>query len=68
MSKVEEIMQAIRDLDEREYVALREAMDEMDKAEWETERARAAQEFHARGLTDHDIDRAVAELRHESRR
>jgi hypothetical protein len=67
MSKVEEILQAVRALDDDEYVALRQALDEMDRVDWEVERARATQEFHARGLTDEDIDAAVMRLRYEGR-
>jgi hypothetical protein len=63
MSKVEEIVQAIRALNDDDYVRLRETLDELDKAEWEAEREKAAREFHARGLTDEDIDAAIAELR-----
>jgi hypothetical protein len=67
MSKVEEILQAVRALGHEEYVALRQALDEMDKAEWEAERAKAARDWAASGLTDDDIDEAVRRLRYEGR-
>jgi hypothetical protein len=67
MSKVEEILQVVRGLRHEEYLELRQALDDLDKAEWEAERARAAQEFRARGLTDDDIDEAVRQLRYEGR-
>jgi uncharacterized membrane protein len=67
VSKVEEILQAIRALGHEEYLELRQAMDEMDKAEWEAERARAARDWAASSLTDDDIDAAVMRLRYEGR-
>jgi len=44
MSKVDEILEAVRALSDDEYVRLREALDQMDKAQWEAERARAARD------------------------
>jgi uncharacterized membrane protein len=67
MSKVEEIVEAVRALSDDDYVRLREALDEMDKAEWEAARAQAARDWAASGLTDDDIDAVVMRLRHEGR-
>jgi uncharacterized membrane protein len=67
MSTVEDILQAVRALKDDEYVRLREALDEMDKSEWEAERARAARDWAASGMTDDDIDAAVMRLRYENR-
>ena len=43
--------------------AVRRALDEIEEREFQEERARATHEFHARGLTDDDVDRAVDEVR-----
>ena len=67
MNKVETILRAVRELNHEEYLELRLAMDEFDEAEWEAERARASADFHARGLTDDDIDEAVRRHRYEGR-
>lgn len=67
MSKVDEIMNAVRDLTFEEYLQLRTAMDALDEAEWEAEREKTAQEFQTAGMTDEDIDRAVVKRRYESR-
>ena len=67
MSKVDEILQAVRALSDDDYVRLREALDEMDRAEWDAERARAARDWAASGLTDEDIDAAVLRHRYEGR-
>jgi hypothetical protein len=67
MSTVAEVVAAVRQMTEEDREAVRRALDEIEEREFRDERARATQEFHARGLTDDDIDRAVAELRNESR-
>jgi hypothetical protein len=59
MSKVDEILQAVRALSDDDYVRLRDALDEMDKTEWEAARARAAPDWAVSGLSDEDIDAAV---------
>jgi hypothetical protein len=67
MSSVAEVVAAVRQMSEEDREAIRRALDEIAEREFQDERARATRDFHARGLTDEDIDRAVAELRHESR-
>jgi hypothetical protein len=67
MSTVAEVVAAVRQMTEEDRDAVRRALDEMEEREFQDERARATRAFHARGLTDDDIDRAVAELRNESR-
>ena len=67
MSSVTEVVAAVRQMSNDDRDAVRRALEEMDEREFQEERSRATREFHARGLTDDDIDRAVAELRHESR-
>ena len=67
MSTVAEVVAAVRQMTEEDREAVRRALDEMEEREFQDERARATRDFHARGLTDDDIDRAVAELRNESR-
>jgi hypothetical protein len=64
MSSVAEVLAAVRQMSEADREAVRRALDEIAEREFQEERARATREFHARGLTDDDIDRAVAELRH----
>ncbi|MFO0810272.1 MAG: hypothetical protein U0746_16745 [Gemmataceae bacterium] len=68
MSKVQEILRAVRELSHEEYLELRASMDEFDEAEWEAARTQAARDWAATGLTDDDIDEAVRRRRHESRR
>ncbi len=67
MSSVAEVVAAVRQMTEEDREAVRRALEEIDEREFQEERDRATREFHARGLTDDDIDRAVAELRHENR-
>jgi hypothetical protein len=67
MSSVAEVVAAVRQMSEEDREAIRRALDEIAEREFQDERARATRDFHARGLTDEGIDRAVAELRHESR-
>jgi hypothetical protein len=67
MSSVAEVVAAVQQMSEEDRAAVRRALDELEEREFQEERSRATREFHARGLTDDDIDRAVAELRHESR-
>ena len=67
MSTVAEVVAAVRQMTEEDREVVRRALDEIEEREFQEERARATREFHARGLTDEDIDRAVAELRHEGR-
>jgi hypothetical protein len=67
MSTVAEVVAAVRQMTEEDREAVRRALDEIEEREFQDERARATRDFHARGLTDDDIDRAVAELRHQSR-
>lgn len=67
MSSVAEVVAAVRQMGEEDRNAVRRALEEMDERAFQEERSRATKEFHARGLTDDDIDRAVAELRHEGR-
>lgn len=67
MSNIAEVLAAIRQLSDDERVAVRRALDEIEERAFQIERARATADFHARGLTDDDIDRAVAELRREGR-
>ena len=64
MSTVAEVVAAVRQMTEEDREAVRRALDEMEEREFQDERARATRDFHARGLTDDDIDRAVAELRY----
>jgi hypothetical protein len=68
MSSVTEVVAAVRQMSEEDCDAVRRALEEMEEREFQEERAWATREFHARGLTDDDIDRAVAELRRESGR
>jgi hypothetical protein len=67
MTKIDEILDTVRNLNHAEYVELRQAMDSMDEAEWEVEQTRAAKQWQNSGLTDDDIDAAVFRRRHESR-
>jgi uncharacterized membrane protein len=67
MTKIDEILQAVRALSHEEYIQLRQAMDAMDEAESQAERAQAARDWAASGLTDDDIDAAVLRHRYESR-
>ena len=67
MSSVAEVVAAVRQMTEEDREAVRRALEEIEEREFQEERAKATREFHARGLTDADIDRAVAELRNEGR-
>jgi hypothetical protein len=67
MSSVAEVVAALRQMSEVDREAIRRVLDEIADREFQEERARATREFHAPGLTDEDIDWAVAELCHESR-
>ena len=67
MSTVAEVVAAVRRMSEADRDAVRRALDELEEAEFQAERARATRDFHARGLTDDDIDRAVERMRRESR-
>lgn len=59
MSNVAEVLAAVRQMSDAERDAVRRALDELEEMEFQEERARATRDFHARGLTDDDIDRAV---------
>jgi hypothetical protein len=67
MSSVAEVVAAVRQMAEQDRQAVRRVLDEIEEQEFQEERKRATREFHDRGLTDDDIDRAVAELRRENR-
>ena len=67
MATVDEILDAVRCLSFEEYVKLRSALDSLDETEWNAELARSTEQWNKSGLTDDDIDRAVARRRHESR-
>jgi hypothetical protein len=67
MSTVAEVVAAVRRMSEPEGDAVRRVLDELGDAEFRAERARATRDFHSRGLTDDDIDRAVEQHCRESR-
>ena len=67
MATVDEILNAVRSLSFDEYIKLRSALDSLDETEWNAELARSTDQWRKSGLTDEDIDRAVARRRHESR-
>ena len=67
MATVDEILDAVRSLSFEDYVKLRSALDSLDETEWNAELARSTEQWNKSGLTDDDIDRAVARRRHGSR-
>jgi hypothetical protein len=64
MSSVAEVVAAIRQMSEQDRDEVRRVLDEMSEREFQEERAQAARDWAGSGLTDDDIDRAVAKLRH----
>jgi Arc/MetJ-type ribon-helix-helix transcriptional regulator len=66
MSSVAEVLAAVRQMSDVDREAVRRTLDEIEEREFQEERVRATREFHARGLTDDDIDEAVRRLRYES--
>jgi hypothetical protein len=67
MSTVEQILNAVRGLSFEEYLQLRSALDSLDETEWKAELERSTKQWNESGLTDDDIDRAVARRRYENR-
>ena len=67
MSNIAEVLAAVRQMSDDDREAVRRALDEIEERAFQEERIRATADFHARGLTDDDIDEAVRRHRYESR-
>ncbi|HEV3085294.1 MAG TPA: hypothetical protein VGY66_36400 [Gemmataceae bacterium] len=68
MKKVDDIVAAAERLDARDFIRLRQKLDQLEKKRWRTELARATKEFRAAKLTDEKIDELVLKRRYEGRR
>ncbi len=68
MKKVDDIVAAAERLDARDFVRLRQKLDQLEKKRWQTELSRATKEFRAAKLTDAKIDKLVLKRRYEGRR
>jgi hypothetical protein len=68
MSTVEEIVQAVSNLDSAQFVKLRKKLDRLEAQIWQRELAQTTQKMAKAKLTDEDIDRLVLRRRHENRR
>ena len=68
MSTVEEIVQAVSNLDSAQFVKLRKKLDRLEAQIWQRELAQTTKKMAKAKLTDEDIDRLVLRRRHENRR
>jgi hypothetical protein len=67
MASVTEIVDAVRSLTFEQFLEFRAALDGLEIEEWRSELAKSTADWERSGLTDDDIDRAVAKRRYESR-
>ncbi len=68
MSTISEIVAAAAQLDEDQFLALREELDRLERELWDKELVRTTAEFERAGFTDEDIDRVVREQRRRESR
>ncbi len=68
MKTVDEILDAVKQLDPAHFLSLRRKMERLEKKLWEDELKRTTAAMQKNGITDEDIDRLVTRRRRESRR
>jgi hypothetical protein len=68
MKTLEDILTAVERLSPHALHRLRKHLDRVEARLWEKELTKTSAEIKRRGITDHQIDRAVLRRRRESRR
>jgi len=68
MKSVDEILQAVKQLDAARSLSLRRKMDRLEKQLWAEELKRTSAEMFKNGLTDDAIDSMAMRRRREGRR
>jgi hypothetical protein len=67
MSTVAEIVRAAAQLDDTQFLQLRQELERLEEERWEAELSAVSAQTAKAGLTDDDIDHLIRKRRHESR-
>jgi hypothetical protein len=68
MSTVAEIVAAAAQLDQDQFLTLRQELDRLERELWDKELGRVTEELERASVTDEDIDRLVLERRRRESR